>query len=528
MSTQLPKTRMWRSAALFGAGALMTLACTRVKVSWDQQASAGPSPSPAAVAPAVQPATTPALPPPTRAQIEDARTFSRTFAQVAEQVSPSVVAIRVAKKQKVRVMRRGIPREFFQFGPFGGQPFGLPDEDDDGAEEQSGPVQRGAGSGVVIDEKGYILTNNHVVGEADEIKVQFHDGKELAAKVIGADARSDLAVIQVDTKAYKVQPSRLGDSEKLRVGEWVMAIGNPFGLDHTVTVGVISAKGRSGIGNSKGGYQDFLQTDASINPGNSGGPLVNLDGEVIGINTAIYGPGANIGIGFAVPSEMAKPVVKELIATGKVRRPFLGITMQPFSEDMARAMGGPQKGALVQGLQANGPAEKAGVKRGDIIVRVDGKPIADSRDVQKQVLQHKVGDPVSLELWRDGKMVTLSAKAGELAGDESPSDKAGEQQSSKGKLGLSLQSLTPQMAERFGLKAESGALITGVKPGSPAAEANLQRGDVILEVNRKPVKNADEASRMLAADHPGGHVLLVQRGDSAVFILIPQANETTK
>lgn len=524
MSTQLPKTRVWRSAAIFGAGALLTLACTRVKVSWDQQASAGSSPSPAAVAPALQAATSPALPPPTRAQIEDARSFSRTFAQVAEQVSPSVVAIRVAKKQKMRMVHKGIPREFFRFGPFGGpgSPFGGPDDEDDGAEEQSGPVQRGAGSGVVIDDKGFILTNNHVVGEADEIKVHFHDGKELAAKVIGTDSRSDLAVIQVDTKAYKVQPARLGDSEKLRVGDWVMAIGNPFGLDHTVTVGVISAKGRSGINNVKGSYQDFLQTDASINPGNSGGPLVSLDGEVIGINTAIYGPGANIGIGFAVPSDMAKPIVKDLIATGKVRRPFLGITMQPFSEDMARAMGGPQKGALVQGLQAGGPADKAGVRRGDIIVRVDGKPVTDSRDVQKMVLQRKVGDPISLELWREGKTVTLNAKAGELAGDESPNDRGGEQQSAKGRLGLSLQSLTPQLAERFGLKAESGALVTGVKPGSPAAEANLQRGDVILEVNRRAVKNADEASQQLSVERPGGHVVLVQRGDSAVFILIPQ------
>jgi serine protease Do len=433
-------------------------------------------------------------------------------------VSPSVVSIRVAKKQKMRMMHRGSP---FGFGPFG-FPFGGPDDDDDGSgDEQSGPVQRGAGSGVVIDEKGYILTNNHVVGEADDIKVQFLDGKELPAKIVGTDSRSDLAVISVDTKGYPVKAARLGDSEKLMVGEWVIAIGNPFGLDHTVTVGVISAKGRSGIANSKGNYQDFLQTDASINPGNSGGPLVNLSGEVIGINTAILGPGGNIGIGFAVPSDMAKPVVKDLISSGKVKRPYLGISMQEMPQDMAKAMGGPEKGALVQALTSGGPAEKAGVKRGDIIVKVDGKAINNSRDVQRQVLQRRVGDPVALEVWRDGKMVNISAKAGELPGDEAPGGGPGDQNgNAKAKLGLSLQTLTPGMAERLGIKPQAGVLIAGVKPGSPAGETGLTRGDILLEVDRKPVKTAEEASHLLGTDRPGGHVVLVQRGDNAMYMLI--------
>ncbi|HRI52400.1 MAG TPA: Do family serine endopeptidase, partial [Pseudomonadota bacterium] len=434
----------------------------------------------------------------------------------------SVVSIRVAKKQKVRVNRRGNPfgRELPFGNPFG-FPFGGPDDDDDGGEEQSGPVQRGAGSGVVIDEKGYILTNNHVVGEADDIKVQFLDGKELAAKIIGTDSRSDLAVISVDTKGYAVKAAKLGDSEKLMVGEWVIAIGNPFGLDHTVTVGVISAKGRSGIANSKGNYQDFLQTDASINPGNSGGPLVNLNGEVIGINTAILGPGGNIGIGFAVPSDLARPVVKDLIASGKVRRPYLGISMQEMHQDMAKALGGPEKGALVQALTPGGPAEKAGVKRGDIIVKVDSKAINNSRDVQRQVLQRRVGDAVALEVWRDGKLVSLSAKAAELPGDDAPAGVGGSgEEQSKAKLGLSMQTLTPGMADRLGLKAQAGVVITGIKAGSPAAEANLSRGDVLLEVDRKPVRSAEEASRLLSVDRPGGHVLLVQRGDSALFLLL--------
>lgn len=517
MAPQLRETRFWRSVALFSTGALITLACTRVKVTWDQAAGAAPS---AAVTAASSAAVTPALPPPTKSQIEDARTMSRTFAQVAEQVSPSVVSIRVQKKQKMRTMRRGMPFGH-GFSPFG-FPFGGEDEDDGDGDEQSGPVQKGAGSGVVIDDKGYILTNNHVVGGMDEIKVQFQDGKELAAKVIGTDPRTDLAVISVDTKAYKVKAARLGDSEKLLVGEWVMAIGNPFGLDHTVTVGVISAKGRSGIGDRRTSYQDFLQTDASINPGNSGGPLVNLNGEVIGINTAILGPGGNIGIGFAVPSDMAGPVVKELISSGKVRRPYLGISMQELTSDMARAIGGPEKGALVQALTNGAPAEKAGVKRGDIIVKVDGKPVTNSRDVQRQVLTRRVGDSVALELWRDGKAVTLSAKTAELPGDETAAVSGGgdDAQGGKARLGLSLQTLTPQMAERFGLKAEGGVLINGIKPGSPAAEAGLQRGDVILEVDRRSVKTAEEAVKSLAGERAGGHVLLVQRGEVAIFVLV--------
>lgn len=519
MAPQLRETRFWRSVALFSTGALITLACTRVKVTWDQAAGASPSANAAAVAGTA--VVAPALPPPTKTQIEDARTMSRTFAQVAEQVSPSVVSIRVQKKQKVRAMRRGTPFGHDFPMPFG-LPFGGPDDDDDGQDEQSGPTQRGAGSGVVIDDKGYILTNNHVVGGVDEIKVQFLDGKELSAKIVGADPRSDLAVISVDTKAYKVKAAPLGDSEKLLVGEWVMAVGNPFGLDHTVTVGVISAKGRSGIADRRVSYQDFLQTDASINPGNSGGPLVNLNGEVIGINTAILGPGGNIGIGFAVPSDMVKPIVKELIATGKVRRPYLGISMQELTSDMAKAMGGPEKGALVQALTKDAPAEKAGVRRGDIIVKVDGKPVKNSREVQRQVLSRRVGDTVALELWRDGKPLNLSAKAAELPGDDGSVGGGGgdDEKSGKAKLGLGLQTLTPQMAERFGLRAEGGVLIASVKPGSPAADAGLQRGDVILEVDRRPVRTADDASKSLGADRAGGHVLLVQRGDNAIFVLI--------
>ncbi len=533
MATQLRETRFWRSIALFSTGALITLACTRVKVTWDQAASAA-GPAVAMVTTQTAGSTTsstgtPAAALPTgKGQVEDARGLSRTFAQVAEQVSPSVVAIRVAKKQKVsRVMRRGFPFHPNMPFPFGG-PFGGPEDDEEGGDEDMGaPLQRGAGSGVVIDEKGFILTNNHVVGGADEIKVQFLDGKELPAKIVGTDPRSDLAVISVQTKGLSLKAAPLGDSEKLAVGEWVMAIGNPFGLDHTVTVGVISAKGRSGIGDRGGNYQDFLQTDASINPGNSGGPLVNLNGEIIGINTAILGPGGNIGIGFAVPSDMAKPIARELIASGKVRRPFLGISMQPYTTDMAKAMGAPEKGALVGQLNPGAPAEKAGVRRGDVIVKVDGKPVMTSRDVQRYVLARRVGDAIGLEVWRDGKLMTLTAKTAELPGEDgSPAAASSDDgQASKAKLGLGLQTLTPQMAERFGLKADHGVLINAIKPGSPAAEAGLARGDVILEVDRRSVRTAEDAVKALTSERSGGHVLLVQRGEQSLFVLVQPAQK---
>ena len=454
----------------------------------------------------------PALPPPSAAQVADARSLSRTFAQVASQLSPSVVRIGITKTMKVRG-HRGMGGNPFQGTPFE-RFFGDGDEDD--GREFQGPKQRGTGSGVVIDKKGYILTNNHVVEDADEVKVSFVDGKTVSGKVVGTDPKSDLAVVKVDN--VDVQPAKLGDSEKLAVGEWVIAIGNPFGLDHTVTVGVLSAKNRSGF--DSGHYEDFLQTDASINPGNSGGPLVSLDGEVVGINTMIAGIGT--GIGFAVPSSMAKPIAEQLIKNGRVRRPFLGVIMQDMTPELAKKIGNhaPEKGAIVGQVQPGSPAEKAGVKANDVIIDIDKSAVTGSKSVQRTVLGKNIGQKVNLGVWRDGKKLELSTNLAELPGEEKLVAK-NDKSSPKAKLGLGLQSLTPDLSERLGVsKGQKGAVVTSVRDGSPAQEAGVQEGDIILEVDRRPVNTADDAAKLLQQDQAGGHLLRIKRREGALFIVV--------
>jgi serine protease Do len=492
-----------------GAGTAWTV--SHVTVAWGPRAAAAPG--------IVGAEVKPALPPPSPTQLADARSLSRTYAQVAAQVSPSVVRINITKTAKnvggMGNRFRGTPFEHF----FGG-------DDDDGpfGHNMPAPKQKGMGSGVVIDGKGHILTNNHVVEGADDVQVHFLDGKTVKGKVIGTDPKSDLAVVKVD--GVDVRPARLGDSDRMQVGESVMAIGNPFGLDHTVTVGVLSAKNRSTGGS---GYQDFLQTDASINPGNSGGPLVNLDGEVIGINTMILGPAGNIGIGFAVPSSMAKPIADQLIQGGKVRRPYLGILMQDMTPELRQSMmsnKGPEKGALVSNVQPGSPAEKAGVKPGDVILSVEGAPVDGSKAVQRTVLSKKIGQKLDLTVWRDGKDMKLAATTAELPGDDKMASAGGSDSKSaaKAKLGLQLQPLTPELAERLGVgRNERGVVVAGVKDGGPAAEAGVREGDLIVSVDQKPVSSVDEAARLLTQERPGGHLLRVRRGDGAIFVVIPSA-----
>jgi serine protease Do len=311
----------------------------------------------------------------------------------------------------------------------------------------------------------------------------------------------------------------------MEVGEFVMAIGNPFGLDHTVTVGVLSAKNRAGLqGNSH--FEDFLQTDAQINPGNSGGPLVNVNGEVIGINTMIVG---GTGIGFAVPSSMARPIVDQLIQTGHVRRPYIGISMQELTPELSRGLGkgAPEKGALVGQVQQGTPAEQAGAKAGDVITAVNGQPVTDSRGVQKDVLGSKIGDKVDLTVWRDGKTLHLYPVTKELPGDRrvAENDNGGSgPEHTRGKLGLALSSLTPNIAEQLGIDARSkGAVVTSVREGSPAQEAGLQQGDIIVEVDRRPVTSADDAVSALSSKKAPVHLVRVRRGDAALFLTLPAA-----
>ncbi len=370
---------------------------------------------------------------------------------------------------------------------------------------------------------GFILTNNHVVEGADVVKVSFADGRQLKATVKGTDPKTDLAVIKVE--GANLVPARWGDAEKALPGEWVIAVGNPYGLDHTVTVGVISAKGRYGLDNSGKGavYEDYLQTDAAINPGNSGGPLLNLDGEVIGINTAIRGIGTMIG--FAVPSSMARSVIKQLIDDGRVRRSYVGILMQDLTPELAATLGNgaPTRGAMVGNVEKGSPASGAGIQSGDVIVKVDGVPVDGSKAVQRVVIGKPIGQKIPFEVWRGGKSLTLTATSAEHPGDKVAANAGGSDGNGGpgGKLGIELQTLTPELAQRLRVEGIKGAVVAGVEEGSPAQEAGLREGDVIVEVDRAPVSNADDAVRALKAARPGGHLLRVRRGDGALFVPLP-------
>jgi serine protease Do len=374
--------------------------------------------------------------------------------------------------------------------------------------------QRSLGSGFIIDGDGSILTNNHVVENASKIVVKLSDDQEYEAKVIGRDQKTDIAIIRIDGKP-NLPAASLGDSDKLEVGEWVVAIGNPFGLDSTVTSGIVSAKGRH-IG--QGPYDNFIQTDASINPGNSGGPLINLRGEVIGINTAIFSrTGGNIGIGFAIPINLVKELLPQLRCKGKVTRGYLGVLIQKVTPEIAESLGMDKaSGALVANVSKDGPADKAGVKVGDVIVEFDGKEVKDSGDLPILVARTAVDKKARLKVLRDKKEVMLTVAVGELK-DEEVVATAPE----KGELGLTVQRLTPQMAESLGLEKSEGVVVTAVEPGSAADEAAIRRGDIILEVDRKTVRNLDEYKKAIAGARKGRGVLfLVRRGDNTLFLAL--------
>jgi serine protease Do len=362
---------------------------------------------------------------------------------------------------------------------------------------------RGIGSGFVINADGYVVTNNHVVDGATEIRVKFADGRDLPGKVVGRDEKTDLALVKVEASGLPV--IALGDSAKLEVGEPVMAIGNPFGLEQTVTTGIVSATGRT-IG--AGPYDDFIQTDASINPGNSGGPLINARGEVIGVNTAIAsGTGGSVGIGFAIPSNMVKPVVTQLADSGHVVRGWLGVSIQAVTPELAASFGLPNtQGTLVSGVSPDSPAAKVGLRRGDVIVRYAGHDVTRWTDLPRAVAETPIGREVPVEVLRDGKRQTLTVKVARL--DDGDQQASAATEPAAAQLGIAARSLTPELARSLEVPGGHGVLVERVEDGSRAQNAGLTAGDVIVEIDQKPVATV-EALRAAVGRHPAGKPLLV-------------------
>jgi len=444
--------------------------------------------------------------------------ISQAFEESAASVSESVVSI--FAEQTVQTQSPfGMPDDAFKdfFGDdFFKRFFGTPP-----SQEQKRTV-RSLGSGVIVTQDGYILTNNHVVANADKLSVVIGDNKTLQAKVIGTDPPTDVAVIKID--ANNLPAAKLGNSDDVKVGQWVIAVGNPFQLFHTVTHGIISAKGRSSVGLAD--YEDFFQTDASINPGNSGGALADMRGYVIGINTAIASPsGGNVGIGFAIPINMAKKVMEDLMSKGEVTRGYIGLVPQDINDDLAKALKlSSTEGILVGDVDRGGPADKGGIKRGDVIVEFDGKKVENSTQLRNMAAQTNPGTPVKIGLLRDGKKVEATVTLGERpktsGGGQAPQEPQAEAQTSQ-KLGLSVQTLTPDIAEQLGYQKDSGVIVADVSSGSPAEEAGLQRGDLIKEVNRRQVRTVQDFEKEIG-DIKSGDVaaLLVRRGQNTFYTTI--------
>ena len=431
---------------------------------------------------------------------------SGTFAPIVEKTAPAVVSIEVSKV----VSSSEGPMRFPFFGPYG--PRQRPEE---GAPERR---RRGSGSGVIISEDGYIVTNHHVIDGAGDIRVRLNDWREFEATVVGTDAKTDVAVLKVDTSGLPVLP--LGNSDNVAIGDIVLAIGNPFGIGQTVTMGIVGATGRRGLHIED--YEDFIQTDAAINPGNSGGALVNTRGELIGINTAILarGGGGNQGVGFAVPINLAHHVMTQLTETGRVARGYLGVGIQPVTPKMAKLLGAPEtRGAVVGSVVPDSPAEEAGLQRGDIIFGMDETQFDDARHLRLSLASMSPGSEVELLVWRHGDEMRLRAKLTELPEDGRPAARPrGATSSSRG---LSVDELTPQIAERLGLAPDTeGVIVAGVRPGSPEAQAGLQRGDVIQEVARQPVRTVSEFRQAVgqAGDEPV--LLLIVREGNPLFIVV--------
>ena len=428
-----------------------------------------------------------------------------SFAAIAKKTMPVVVNISTSLQRSARSGSNDPIDDFFN--RFFGET--IPRESN----------QRSLGSGILISKDGEILTNYHVVRSADTIKVKLADQTEYEARLVGKDDRTDIALIKIRKSGGNLPFAKLGISSQLDVGDWVMAIGNPFGLEHTVTAGIVSAKGRV-IG--AGPYDNFIQTDASINPGNSGGPLINAVGEVVGVNSAIFSQsGGNVGIGFAIPIDLAKKVVEQLRKNGRVVRGWLGVRAQDVTVAMASSLGltrNPGEMAVVTEVAENSPAAEAGVKTGDIIVEFNGKSVPKSHDFPAVIADTPPGQKVTLRIVRDKKEQTVAIKVGELADESDPNQQL---EARDPELGLRVQRITPEAVRRLGLSSSKGVLVIEVQPGSPADQVGIEPADVIREVNQRPVGNVRDFEQATRLGRRGDRILLlVQRGDNAVFFAV--------
>ncbi len=461
-------------------------------------------------------ATSLLLPAPVLAQkagLESLRQTGLAFREVAKQVSPAVVFIKVEKKAAPLAGQNPLNSPFGDefFRRFFGQPPQHP------GQQKQPPKKRtmGQGSGFILSPDGYIMTNNHVVSGADQVTVTLLDGREYQADIVGTDPPSDVAVIKIDETDLPFL--RLSDSDKLEVGDWVLAFGNPFGLSHTLTAGIVSAKGRSGMGLNE--YENFIQTDAAINPGNSGGPLINLDGQVVGMNTAIFSrSGGYMGIGFAIPINMAQRIREQLVETGSVTRGRLGVYIQDLTPALAESFDLDNiEGILATQVMDDSAAAKAGLKQGDLVLEMDGKKVGKVAEFRNKVSFTPPGTKVKLLIQRDGKEQTLIAEIGKQETD----DKGQPTESSKlSKLGLSLQELTKDLAEKFEYQGQIGVLVTEVEAGSAAERAGIKRGDLIQEVNRTEVKTPADVRKAVAENKRNSLLLLVRQGEATRYLAI--------
>jgi serine protease Do len=436
-----------------------------------------------------------------------------SYADLVAQVSPAVVTIRSERVVRQAASPFGDEEDMFQ------QFFGR-----QGRRMQPQPREEGAlGSGVIVSPDGYILTNQHVVDQASQIRVELTDRRSFAAKVVGTDKPSDLAVLKIEATGLHTLP--IGDTSKVRVGDVVLAIGNPLGVGQTVTMGIISGKGRA-TGLADGSFEDFLQTDAPINQGNSGGALVDTRGELVGINSQILSPsGGSIGIGFAIPSDMAQNVMQQLIKTGSVRRAKMGVTVQGVTSDLAQSLGLKEvRGALVSNVESGSPAAKAGIERGDVILTFNGEPVSDGNTLRNRVASSQPGSAANVVILRNGREESKQVVLGELSESRRASNDR-EVQGSGGRFGMTMAPLTPDVARELGVRAKSGLVVEDVAPASQASEAGIRSGDLIVEVNRKPVNDLSQFQEAVKANPDKPALLLVIRQGNELFLALPARAE---